>query len=68
MTRRSTLERVGHALVEASAWPGRIAAWLLLPMIALVLLAVVGSLMKWGQIANNRKGIPGYPEGAASSA
>lgn len=51
MTRRSTLERVGHALVEASAWPGRLAAWLLLPMIALVLLAVVGSLMKWGQIA-----------------
>lgn len=52
MTRRSTLGRVGHALVKASAWPGRIAAWLLLPMIALVLLAVVGSLMKWGQIAS----------------
>jgi TRAP-type mannitol/chloroaromatic compound transport system permease small subunit len=52
MTRRSTLGRVGHALVEASAWPGRIAAWLLLPMIALVLLAVVGSLMKWSQLAS----------------
>ena len=52
MTRRSTLERVGHALVEASAWPGRIAAWLLLPMIALVLLAVVGAWRKWGQIAS----------------
>lgn len=58
MTRRSTLERVGHALVQASAWPGRIAAWLLLPMIALVFLAVVGSLMKWGQIASWDAEIP----------
>jgi len=45
MTERSRLERVGHVLVEASAWPGRIAAWLLLPMIVLVLLSVFGSYM-----------------------
>ncbi|GAW33124.1 tripartite ATP-independent periplasmic transporters, DctQ component [Roseovarius sp. A-2] len=58
MTRRSTLERAGHALVQASAWPGRVAAWLVLPMIALVLVAVVGSLMKWGQLASWEADLP----------
>jgi TRAP-type mannitol/chloroaromatic compound transport system permease small subunit len=58
MTERSVLERVGHAIVEASAWPGRIAAWLLLPMMALVLLAVVGSLMGVGQIASWEADLP----------
>jgi len=58
MTRRSRLERTGHALVEASAWPGRVAAWLVLPMIALVLVAVVGSLMKWGQLASWEADLP----------
>ena len=27
-------------------------------------LGVMLDLMKWGMIGNNRKGIPGYPEGA----
>ncbi len=27
-------------------------------------LGVVLDIMKWGQIANNRKGVPGYPESA----
>ena len=27
-------------------------------------LGVLLDIMKWGQIANNRKGVPGYPEGA----
>ncbi|MDR9394883.1 MAG: TRAP transporter small permease subunit [Roseovarius sp.] len=58
MTERSILERVGHALVEASAWPGRVAAWLLLPMMALVLLAVVGSLLGVGQIASWETDLP----------
>jgi len=58
MTERSRLERVGHVLVEASAWPGRIAAWLLLPMIVLVLLSVFGSYMNWGQIAAWQADLP----------
>lgn len=58
MTSRSALERVGHALVEASAWPGRIAAWLILPMIALVLLTILGSSMRWGQIATWETTLP----------
>jgi hypothetical protein len=27
-------------------------------------LGVMLDLMKWGQIANNRRAVPGYPEGA----
>ena len=58
MTKRSILGRVGHVLVEASAWPGRIAAWLLLPLIVLVLVAIVGSLMGVGQIASWETELP----------
>ncbi|MCA1774887.1 MAG: TRAP transporter small permease subunit [Loktanella sp.] len=58
MTTRSGLERVGHALVEASAWPGRIATWLLLPLIALVLVSIIGSLMGVGQIASWETDLP----------
>lgn len=58
MTNRSNLERVGHALVEASAWPGLVAAWLLLPTMALIALAVVGSLMGVGQIASWEADLP----------
>lgn len=58
MTQRSTLERVGHALITVGAWPGRAAAWLLLPMVALVLAAVVGSLLKVGQIATWETDLP----------
>lgn len=60
---RSSLERVGHALVQTGAWPGRAAAWLLLPMIALVLAAVIGSLMKVGQIAIWQTDVPIFGTG-----
>jgi TRAP-type mannitol/chloroaromatic compound transport system permease small subunit len=63
MTSRSKLERVGHAFVQAGAWPGRAAAWLLLPMIALVLVAVGGSLMKVGQIATWQADLPLFGTG-----
>ena len=33
-----------------------------------IILGVVLDIAKWGQIANNRRGIPGYPRGAASHA
>lgn len=63
MISRSKLERVGHALLQLGAWPGRAAAWLLLPMIALVLAAVVGSLMKLGQIAAWQTELPLFGTG-----
>ena len=63
MTSRSTLERVGHVLVQTGAWPGRAAAWLLLPMIALVLAAVIGSMMKVGQIATWQTELPLFGTG-----
>lgn len=58
MSTRSSLERAGHALVFVGAWPGRAAAWLLLPMIALVLAAVIGSVMQVGQIATWQTDLP----------
>ncbi|CUH34640.1 TRAP-type mannitol/chloroaromatic compound transport system, small permease component [Jannaschia seosinensis] len=58
MQSRSFLERVGHAFVVAGAWPGRAAAWLLLPMVGFVLAAIVGSLLKVGQIAAWQTDVP----------
>ncbi len=58
MTDRSNLERVGHALVQASAWPGRIAAWLILPMMALVLVAIIGAILRIGQLATWEVEVP----------
>jgi hypothetical protein len=33
-----------------------------------IILGVVLDISKWAQIANNRRGIPGYPQGAAAGA
>ena len=30
-------------------------------------LGVVLDIMKWGQIANNRRGVPGYPQGSQAT-
>lgn len=46
----ASLVRVGQAITAASAWPGRAAAWLLVPLALLVLGTVVGSLMQVGTI------------------
>ena len=40
------LVRVGQALINLSAWPGRAAAWLLLPLTLLVLATIIGSLLR----------------------
>ncbi|MGM0562148.1 MAG: TRAP transporter small permease subunit [Pseudomonadota bacterium] len=45
------IERVGRALGEASAWPGRLASWLILPVIVAALWVVIGSLFGVGTIA-----------------
>lgn len=58
MADRSGLERVGHVLINIGAWPGRAAGWLIVPMTAMVLAAVIGSQLKVGQIANWQTDLP----------
>lgn len=44
------LERFGQALMQLSAWPGRMSSWLILPIILSVLVGVVGGLMRLGEL------------------
>lgn len=44
------LERIGHALMHVSAWPGRVSSWLVLPIILAVLVAVTGTMMRLGDL------------------
>ncbi|MEO1987215.1 MAG: TRAP transporter small permease subunit [Martelella sp.] len=52
------LVRVGQALINLSAWPGRAAAWLLLPLTLLVLATIIGSLLQLGAIVQWGVDIP----------
>ena len=45
-----TTARLGAALTALGAWLGRIAGWLIVPIIAAVLAAVVGTLLRFGEI------------------
>lgn len=47
---KNLLERAGHALMMVSAWPGRASSWLVLIVIAAVLTAVIGSLMRLNEL------------------
>jgi TRAP-type mannitol/chloroaromatic compound transport system permease small subunit len=40
------LERTGRALMLVGAWPGRVSAWLILPIIVAVLVAIVATQMR----------------------
>lgn len=42
----NALERAGHALIQVSAWPGRIGSWLIVPMMFGVLLAVIYAALR----------------------
>lgn len=52
------LVRVGRALTAVSAWPGRAASWLLVPLAIAVLGTVVGSLLQMGNIVDWGMRIP----------
>ena len=49
-TKMHPLERFGQALMQLSAWPGRMSSWLILPIILSVLVGVVGGLMRLGEL------------------
>lgn len=59
----ASLVRIGQAITAASAWPGRAAAWLLVPLALLVLGTVVGSLMQVGTIAEWGVDVPIFGTG-----
>lgn len=46
----ASLVRAGRAITTVSAWPGRAASWLLVPLALLVIGTVTGSLMQVGTI------------------
>lgn len=57
-TGRSRLERAGRALGKFSAWPGRAASWLIIPIILAVLAAVIGSLLRLGDLVTWQTQVP----------
>lgn len=58
MSLPSRMERSGRVLMQIGAWPGRAAAWLLLPLLALVLVAVIGAQMRLGTLATWQADLP----------
>ncbi len=48
---RNALQRLGQVLMAIGAWPGLISSWLILPIIACVLAAVIGGMMRLSQLA-----------------
>ena len=58
MTERSRLSRVIHALVKASAWPGRMASWAVVVIMILTVLTVVFSQLRFGVIATWETSVP----------
>lgn len=57
-TRYSRLERAGRALERFSAWPGRVAGWLIIPITLAVLSAVIGSLLRLGDLVSWETPLP----------
>jgi len=58
MSLPSMMERTGRALMQIGAWPGRAAAWLLLPLLVLVLIAVVGAQVRLSTLAEWQADLP----------
>ena len=58
VTGYSRLERAGRALGRLSAWPGRAAAWLIVPITLAVLSAVIGSLLRLGDLVSWETPLP----------
>ncbi|TCO74180.1 TRAP transporter small permease subunit [Rhodovulum euryhalinum] len=58
MSLPSRMERTGRVLMQIGAWPGRAAAWLLLPLLALVLLAVIGAQFRLSTLAEWQADLP----------
>jgi len=46
----NSLQRFGQVLMKISAWPGKISSWLVLPIIACVLAAVIGGIFRLSQL------------------
>lgn len=44
------IEKAGRALSVTAALPGRMAAWLILPLMATVIFSVIASKMRWGSL------------------
>jgi TRAP-type mannitol/chloroaromatic compound transport system permease small subunit len=45
-----TIGRVGRSLTAMGAWLGRVAGWLIVPIVVAVLAAVVGTLLRFGEL------------------
>lgn len=52
------IEKAGRVLSLTAAFPGRLAAWLILPMIGAVLFSVVASKMRWGKFGSWTADLP----------
>ena len=59
----SGLLRVGRTIERIGAWPGLAASWLILPIIAAVLLAVIGSQLRVSEIVRWCTSVPLFGSG-----
>lgn len=50
-TAQNGLQRFGQVLMVIGAWPGKVSSWLVLPIIACVLAAVIGGIFRLSQLA-----------------
>lgn len=51
-TPKNGLQRLGQALMDISAWPGKMSSWLIFPIIFCVMAAVVGGIFRLSQLAS----------------
>lgn len=66
MTR--SLLRLGRTIEAIGAWPGCVASWLVLPIIAAVLLAVIGSFLRVSDIVRWGVSVPLFGTGMSLTA
>lgn len=59
----SGLLRLGRTIEAIGAWPGLVASWLILPIIAAVLLAVIGSQLRVNEIVQWGTSVPLFGTG-----
>lgn len=55
---RSSLRRLGEALISIGAFPGKLAGWLILPMVVTVLWAVAASVMRQNELLSWSADLP----------
>ncbi len=55
---QNSVQRIGQVLMLIGAWPGKMASWLVLPIIACVMIAVLGGVFRMGLLMSWQTPLP----------